>query len=179
MVGIPTPTRLMAELHDAGIRVYVQGDRLRLESTRGPILPSLRQRVADGKPALLALLAAPEGDTLRTLLDLAIDEGVQGATVAALSSRDLCVCAGLSRHALTAFLGALARSQGMAAGRVPMGWTRIAECDGCGPVPLWPDAPAAMVACPWCWHRKAGRAIPKPRTPRPQRSRKHPPRAAT
>jgi hypothetical protein len=104
---------------------------------------------------------------------------VQGTAVAALSSRDLRACCGLSRHTLSAFLRALARSQGMAAGRVPVGWTRIAECDGCGPVLLWPDAPAAVVACPWCWHRKAGRTLPKPRTPRPQTSRKHPSRAAT
>jgi hypothetical protein len=176
---VMTPIRAMAELHDAGIRVTVEGDRLRLEPTRGPIPASLRQRVAAGKPALLALLASPEGDTLRTLLDLAIDEGVQGTTVAALSSRDLRACGGLSRHTLSAFLRALARSQGMAAGRVPVGWRRIAECDGCGPVLLWLDAPATVVACPWCWHRKAGHAIPKPRAPRPQTSRKHPSRTAT
>jgi hypothetical protein len=171
--------RLLAELHDAGISVAVKSDRLRLEPTRGPIPPPLRQRVADGKPELLTLLASPEGDTLRTLLDLAIDEGVQGATVAALSSRDLRACGGLSRNALSAFLRALARSHGMAAGRVPVGWTRIVECHGCGPVLLWPDAPATVIACPWCWHRMAGRTLPKPRAPRPRKSRRHPLRAAT
>lgn len=169
-----TPIRAMAELHDAGIRVHVNGDRLRLEPTRGPIPPSLQRRIADHKSDLLALLASAEGDTLRTLFDLAIDEGLPGATVAALSSRDLRACGGLSRHALAAFLRALARSQGMAVGRVPMGWTRVAECAGCGPILLWPDASATVIACPWCWHRKAGRAIPKPQAPRPKRSRTRP-----
>jgi hypothetical protein len=174
-----TPIRAMAELHDAGIHVAVEGNTLRLAPTRGPIPLSLRQRVADGKPELLALLASGEGDTLRMLLDLAIDEDLPGTTVAALSVRDLRACGDLSRQALAAFLHALARSQQMAVGRVPMGWTRIAECDGCGPVMLWPDAPAAVVACPWCWHRKAGRTIPKPTVMRSTPSRRHPPRAAT
>lgn len=169
-----TAIRAMAELHDAGIWVHVNGDRLRLEPMRGPIPPSLQRRIADHKPELVALLASAEGDTLRTLFDLLIDEGLPGTTVAALSARDLRACGGLSRNELSAFLRALARSQGMAAGRVPAGWTRVAECAGCGPVLLWPDAPAAVIACPWCWHRRAGRVIPKPHAPRPKRTRTRP-----
>jgi hypothetical protein len=174
-----TPVRTMAELHDAGIRVYAHGDRLRLEPTRGSIPSSFQQRIADHKPELVALLASAEGDTLRTLFDLLIDEGLAGATVAALSMRDLRACKGLSRQALSALLRALARSQHMAAGRVPAGWTRVVECAGCGPVLLWPNAPATVTACPWCWHRKAGRAIPKPHAPRPKRTRIRPRSAAT
>lgn len=166
-----TPIRAMAELHDAGIRVDLNGDRLRLKPARGPIPPSLRQRIADHKPELVALLASAEGDTLGTLFDLLIDEGLPGTTVTALSVRDLRACDGLPRKALTAFLHALARSQQMAAGRVPVDWTRVIECAGCGPVLLWSDAPASVIACPWCWHRKTGRAIPKPHAPRPKRTR--------
>ena len=174
-----TAVRLLAELHDAGIRVSADDDRLRLEPTRGPIPPSLRQRAANGKPEIVALLLSPEGDALRTLFDLSIDEGVQAATVAALSSRDLRACVGVSRGALAAFLRALARSQHMAAGRVPMGWTRVAECAGCGPVLLWPDAPAAVITCPWCRHRRVGRSIPRPRKSGPAKPRAFQRRAAT
>lgn len=164
----------MAELHDAGIRVHVNGDRLRLEPTRGPIPPPVRQRGTDHKPELVALLVSAEGDMLRTLLDLLIDEGLPGTTVATLSGRDLRACGDLSRNALSAFLRALARSQQMAAGRVQVDWTRVIECAGCGPVLLWSDAPASVIACPWCWHRKTGRAIPKPHAPRPKRTRTRP-----
>lgn len=158
-----TAIRLLAELHDAGIRFALNGDRIRLEPTRGPIPSSMVQRIADHKPEVVALLSSAEGEALCALLDLAIDEGLPGGTVAALSARDLRACANLFRDALRAFLRALARAQRMAAGDVPEGWTRAADCAGCGPVLLWPDAPASVIACPWCWHRKAGRTIPRPR----------------
>lgn len=158
-----TAIRLFTELHDAGIRFALNGDRIRLEPTRGPIPQPLVQRIADHKPEAVALLSSAEGDTLRTLFDLAIDEGLLASTVATLSKRDLHACADLPRNALRAFLRALARSQRMAAGDVPESWTRAAECKGCGPVLLWSDAPASVIACPWCWHRKAGRMIPRPR----------------
>jgi hypothetical protein len=158
-----TAIRLLAELHDAGIRFALKGDRIRLEPTRDPIPQSMVQRIADHKPEAVALLSSAEGDALRTLFDLAIDEGVPAATVTALSERDLRACIGLPRDNLGAYLRALARSQRMAAGIAPDGWIRFAECDGCGPVLLWPNAPASVIACPWCWHRKAGRTIPRPR----------------
>ena len=60
---------------------------------------------------------------------------------------------------LAAYLRALARLQRMAAG-----WTRPVACAGCGPVVLWPDAPDAVIGCPWCHHRKTGRIIPRPAT---------------
>jgi hypothetical protein len=158
-----TAIRLLAELHDAGIRFALNGDRIRLEPTCGPIPPPMMQRIADHKPEAVALLSSAEGDALRALLDLAIDEGLPGGTVAALSAKDFRACADLPRDALRAFLRALARAQRMAAGDVPEGWTHAADCAGCGPVLLWPDAPASVIACPWCWHRKAGRTIPRPR----------------
>lgn len=158
-----TAIRLLAELHDAGIRFALNGDRIRLEPTRRPIPPPMMQRIADHKPEAVALLSSAEGETLSTLFDLAIDEGLPAATVGALSNRDLRACAGLSRDTLRIYLCALARSQRMAAGIVPDGWTCVAECAGCGPVLLWPDAPASVIACPWCWHRKSGRMVPRPR----------------
>lgn len=114
-----TAIRLLAELYDAGIRFSLNGDRIRLEPTRGPIPSSMVQRIADYKPEAVALLSSVEGDTLRTLFDLAIDEGLPAATVAALSDRDLRACAGLPRDTLRVYLCALARSQRMAAGICP------------------------------------------------------------
>lgn len=156
-----TAIHLLAELHDAGIRLAVNGEKIRAEPTRGTIPAQLLQRIADHKPALLHLLTSPAGDTLRTLLDLAIDEGLPAAVLAGLSAKDLQACDELSRHTLAAFLRALERRQRMAA-KLPAGWTRATECAGCGPVLLWSDAPHAVIACPWCQHRKAGRNIPRP-----------------
>jgi TubC N-terminal docking domain len=156
-----TAIRLLAELHDAGIRLAVNGERIRAEPTRGTIPAPLLQRIADHKPALRDLLTSPAGDTLRTLLDLAIDEGLPAVILAGLSAKDLQACDELSRHTLAAFLRALERRQRMAA-KLPAGWTRATECAGCGPVLLWSDAPHAVIACPWCRHRKAGRTIPRP-----------------
>jgi TubC N-terminal docking domain len=159
-----TAIRLLAELHDAGIRLALNGDKIRAEPTRGTIPQSFLQGLTKHKPALRDLLISPAGDTLRTLFDLCIDEGLPGAIVAGLSEQDLHACNGLSRHTLAAFLRALARRQRMAAGEAPAGWTRAVACAGCGPVVLWPDAPDAVIGCPWCQHRKAGRIIPRPAT---------------
>jgi TubC N-terminal docking domain len=159
-----TMIRLLAELHDAGIRIALNGDKIRAEPTRGAISESFLQRLTEHKPALRDFLTSPAGDTLRTLFDLAIDEGLPGAIVAGLSEQDLHASDGLSRHTLAAFLGALARHQRMAAAEVPARWTRAVACAGCGPVQLWPDAPDAVIGCPWCQHRKAGRIIPRPVT---------------
>lgn len=113
-----TMIRLVAELHDAGIRIALNGDKIRAEPTRGTIPQSFLQRLTDHKPALRALLTSPAGHTLRMLLDLAIDEGLPGAIVAGLSEKDLYTCDGLSRHTLAAFLRALARRLRRSAGRM-------------------------------------------------------------
>ena len=158
-----TAIRLLAELHDAGIRFSLSGDRIRLEPTRGPIPPPMLQRIADHKPEAVALLSSVEGDTLQTLFDLTIDERLPAATVAALSDRDLRACAGLPWDTLRVYLRALARSQRMATGIVPGGWAQATDCSGCGTVLLWRGASAAVGACPWCAHRRAGRSVPRPR----------------
>lgn len=65
-------------------------------------------------------------------------------------------------NGLCRLLRALARPQHMAAVCVSDGWTHGTAGAGCRPVLLWPDARHAVVACPRCQHRKAGRTIPRP-----------------
>jgi len=93
----------------------------------------------------------------------AIAEGLPADLADGLDTADVRACAGLSHDVLRAYLRALVRSQHMAAGNVPEAWTRAADCAGCGPVLLWPGVPESVPGCPWCQHRKAGRAIPRPR----------------
>lgn len=89
-------------------------------------------------------------------------EGLPPDLVNELDDVDISACVGASLDELRVFLRALARTQRIAAGGVPEGWTHAASCADCGPVLLWKDAPASVIACPWCWHRKAGRTIPRP-----------------
>ncbi len=89
---------------------------------------------------------------------------VPAAVVDSINTEDVLACDGVAPDALAAYLRALARRQRMAAGEVPAAWTRPVACAGCGPVLLWPRAPDAVIGCPWCRHRKAGRIIPRPAT---------------
>lgn len=89
---------------------------------------------------------------------------VPAALVDSIDAEDVRACNGVAPETLGAYLRALARRQRMAAGEVPAGSTRAVACAGCGPVLLWADAPDAVIGCPWCHHRKAGRIIPRPAT---------------
>ena len=86
------------------------------------------------------------------------------AFVDSIDAEDVLACDGMPPDGLAAYLRALARRLRMADGEVPAGWTRTVGCAGCGPVMLWPDAPHAVIGCPWCHGRKAGRIIPRPAT---------------
>lgn len=84
-------------------------------------------------------------------------EGLPVSLVAGLPYADVLGCDGCRADALRAYLRMLACSRHMAAGNVPEEWSRASECAGCGAMLLWQEAPASVVACPWCLHRKAGR----------------------
>ena len=45
-------------------------------------------------------------------------------------------------------------------GQIPPNYTSVTVCAGCGPVPMWPNSPEYVLACPWCFNRAAGRPIP-------------------
>lgn len=67
--------------------------------------------------------------------------------------------------ALEAFALALSIRRQRDQGDRPKHYTQAAICDGCGPVWLWPGAPARVAACPWCMNRAAGKPVPHPPTP--------------
>ena len=100
------------------------------------------------------------GDMRAHLLALAESESVDAAHVHRLHADDVTACAGESDDTLRAYLRGLAEQHGMEAGIVPWGWDAVAHCEGCGPVRLW--EPLRVVACPWCFRRKAGKRIPRP-----------------
>jgi len=48
------------------------------------------------------------------------------------------------------------------AGILPAHYSSMTTCHHCGPVWIWPGAPARALACPWCGHRADGLPIPRP-----------------
>lgn len=70
--------------------------------------------------------------------------------------------AAMSDDELRAYVLGLHRSATMDAGTVPREYTQAAKCEGCGPVWLWATCPPVVKACPWCFRRRAGKAIPRP-----------------
>ena len=66
--------------------------------------------------------------------------------------------------ALPDYLRTLEKGEAMDRGEVPKEYTKVVTCGGCGPVWLWPGAPDRLIACPWCFRRKAGKKIPRPAT---------------
>ncbi|KAF1688164.1 hypothetical protein B1992_01755 [Pseudoxanthomonas broegbernensis] len=95
---------------------------------------------------------------------LAEGEGLPAGLVHGLADADAAACDGMPDDVLRAYLRALEARQRMDAGQVPPGWGEAVArtCEGCGPVLLWPTCPAVVKACPWCFRRKAGKAIPRP-----------------
>ncbi len=126
--------------------------------------------------ALLAVLAVDsppvsrldcgtgEQDMRSHLLGIATGDGRPASLVHGLADADVEACAGLPDDTLRAYLRAVERGQRMDAGELPPEWGEAVArtCEGCGPVLLWPQCPAIVKACPWCFRRKAGKAIPRP-----------------
>lgn len=108
---------------------------------------------------------APRPDAQRVrLLALANDEGLPATLVHRLPDADVTACAGYTDTELRGFLRALAAAERLDRGLPPLEWgepvARI--CKGCGPVLLWAECPPVVVACPWCFRRKAGKPIARP-----------------
>lgn len=119
--------------------------------------------VPQGVPKVPKVPAKNDKDKLRArLLDLSEFECLEPALVHRLDNADLAACTGLGDEVLTAYLRALDAAARMDAGMAPTGWTAARYCRLCGPVLLWPDCPPIVLACPWCFRRKAGRYVPRP-----------------
>lgn len=101
------------------------------------------------------------------LLALAQDEGVDTGLVHALPDEEVAGCGEHDDIALRAYLGALEAGTFLDRGLAPPVWGEpvAVTCEGCGPVLLWPECARTVTACPWCFRRKAGKPIARPRQP--------------
>ena len=133
-----------------------------------PAIPAIRPlptpaRIAESQESQGVVPEKTAPDTIRArLLELADFECLEHALVHRLEDADLAACTGLGDEVLTAYLRALDAAAKMDAGDPPSGWTAARYCRLCGPVLLWPDCPPIVLACPWCFRRKAGRYVPRP-----------------
>lgn len=102
-----------------------------------------------------------EAQRLR-LIRLAQSASLPVREVLRLARDDLDTLPDYNDDTVLAFARALLVRSGREAGAVPLGWSEARQCSGCGPVWLWFGAPARVLACPWCFNRKAGRPVPLP-----------------
>ena len=158
---------LLNEIRAAGIAVNVDGDRLHVEARPGAITADLRQRMQAAKLGLVELLGRIA--TMRAhLLRLAAEEGIPSSVVDRMTDADVAAYAAVPDFTdlnYRAHLRALHADRRMDAGMIPLDWGEPHErtCEGCGPVLLWEACPDVVKACPWCFRRKAGKRIPRPR----------------
>lgn len=152
---------LFRELAALGVHLIAKGDKLRAEGATGALSLQLREAIKERKPELQVLINDPEAQRDK-LLSLAGPEGVPTRLVLALDHAALLACIGLPDSLLCGFLRGLVADEHMAKGYQPAGWQTVSECSACGPVWLDKDAPARVIACPWCWHRKRGVTLPRP-----------------
>jgi len=104
---------------------------------------------------------APEKMQTR-LRAMAADARVRLAIVERLPADELTACADCTDTELRGYLRALKYGATMDSGQCPPDYVEPATCAGCGPVWLWPGAPDRVLACPWCFRRKAGKPVPRP-----------------
>lgn len=105
--------------------------------------------------------AVVEAQRLR-LIRFAQAAGLPVRRILRLAHGELDTLAACTDAEVLAYANALHARAARRAGNVPAGWAQPCRCDGCGPVWLWADAPAHVIACPWCWNRAAGAPVPSP-----------------
>lgn len=161
---------LIRELNAAGIRLQVRGDRLHVDAPTGAVTPELRQRITSNKAELIDL--AGRQATRTRLLELVDRLGIDPAHVHLLPLLDVLAFDGLGDEQLRAYLSMLDDTATRQAGKVPAGHDAAILCHRCGPVLVHPGMAAVLpvvngwpraLGCPWCFIRKAGGAIPRPR----------------
>lgn len=142
---------LIVQVKQAGGRLSVEGDKLRV-SGRGHLLA----------PALLDALRHHKSEIIAALMDAQTIAQHHGLTLG-----DLQEAAGpdwMEVQADPALLEALAAAvttrRMRERGETPPHYTAITTCRHCGPVPIFPGVADQVEGCPWCLNRAAGRPVP-------------------
>lgn len=156
------PAALLADLRRRGVRIEPDGDALDIEGPESVITDALLADVRAHKPALLRLLDPPGLSAVlaAACAPLGLDPAVLRAELGAQDLGDF-AAGELTPDALAAWAWAITIRRMRERGEVPAHYTAVTHCQGCGPVPIFPGTPDVVEACPWCFNRVAGRALPK------------------
>jgi len=146
-----------ASHHD--IHLMVDSDALLVDGPKGVITSEFRGALKTHKADLIAALSDQEN--IPAIAEIADRHGLTFSELQEAAGPDWCdVEANLE---LADALADVVKTRWMRErGQVPPNYTSITICAGCGPVPMWPDSPEHVLACPWCFNRAAGRPIPTP-----------------
>lgn len=131
-------------------------------TARTPLEP-IRQELASTRASEAneaAKAAGQEYPSARRLEALARSQGLDVAEVLRLHDGSA-----LDDHddkTVAAYALALHERAQRERGCVPTGWSKVCQCDGCGPIWLDVGCPDRVIACPWCWNRVAGLPVPQP-----------------
>lgn len=137
-----------------------------------PIVPAEKHKARAQSPEPAPASPADRDRMRAALLALADGLRLDRAIVQRLTTADLADCAGFPADALRAYVLALDDTATRQAGRVPLDDTAAILCQHCGPVYVHPAIAAVLpvvngwpraLGCPWCFVRKAGGTIPRPR----------------
>jgi hypothetical protein len=161
---------MIAELHDAGIRLSRNGDRLHVEAAPGILTADVRLHLIAHKAELLAALNNdPEARLHSTIRAQGLPDHIAALSDASPGDLDA-----LSNDALAAYARALRDTELRRRGKVPADETAAALCLHCGPVWIAPEVADAapkvngwprLLGCPWCHVPKDGvLAMPRPST---------------
>ena len=155
-----------ASHHD--IHLMVDSDALLVDGPMGVITSEFRGALKTHKADLIAALSDQES----TITEIATRHGLTLSDLQEAAGPDWCDAE--ANLALANALADAVKTRRMRErGQVPPNYTSVTICVGCGPVPMWPDSPEHVLACPWCFNRLAGRPIPAPRSRSEQRGAAH------
>jgi hypothetical protein len=149
---------LLSDLRAQGVHLEADAGALRYRAPRKAITAELLATLETHKADLLAALSDQES--------IAVIADRHGLTLTELEE-----AAGPDWPEVEAdpklaqsFANAIQTRRLREHGQIPPSYTSVTVCAGCGPVPIWAGAPEHVLACPWCFNRIAGKAIPTPKS---------------
>ncbi len=150
---------LLSDLQARGVHLEADAGSLRYRAPRKAITAELLATLKTHKADLIAALSDQES----TIAEIATRHGLTLPELQEAAGPDWCDVEG--NIALANALADAVKTRRMRErGQAPPNYTATTICAGCGPVPIWAGAPEHALACPWCFNRIAGKAIPTPKS---------------
>ena len=139
---------VLSEVESRGIKLVPKGDKLDIVGPSNALTEELIQELKAHKAEILRVITNnPDlyGCTIKELKHLAEDDWDE-------IKYDV--------KKLQAFARLVATRKMRERGEVPPDYTGTTNCQHCGIVPIWGNAPKKVLACVWCFNRVSGKPIP-------------------